>query len=397
MPLLTILKKELSRVFSDRKMVFGIFIMPPLMMVIIFTLLGKTIGGVEEKALSKTSKVYTINMDKETEKDLLDSNINVEFEEITENKLEDSKKSLRDGDIDAIIELPLRFRENIENYDRDNIPNIKLLYNPSEDSSQIAYNKLEKVFEENIKQKIISQRLEDENILKVFTINRDDNGQIYKEEKMSGKFLATMLPYFIIMMLFSSIMGLAIDTFTGEKERGTMASLLLAPINRLEIVLGKLLGLTIISMLSSAIYTLALGIVIPKTVNNGNGPEISLSIAQFLQIGVIMLSMAFLLVALITVIATYAKNTKEAAAYISPLYIVVIVAGVLTMTGGSDISLFKYLIPIYGSSVAISNSIVGELTSIEFILSFGSNILFGLIFSIIVSKMFNSERIMFNS
>lgn len=48
MPLLTILKKELSRVFSDRKMVFGIFIMPPLMMVIIFTLLGKTIGGVEE-------------------------------------------------------------------------------------------------------------------------------------------------------------------------------------------------------------------------------------------------------------------------------------------------------------------------------------------------------------
>lgn len=199
-------------------MVFGIFIMPPLMMVIIFTLLGKTIGGVEEKALSKTSKVYTINMDKETEKDLLDSNINVEFEEITENKLEDSKKSLRDGDIDAIIELPLRFRENIENYDRDNIPNIKLLYNPSEDSSQIAYNKLEKVFEENIKQKIISQRLEDENILKVFTINRDDNGQIYKEEKMSGKFLATMLPYFIIMMLFLQLWDLQL-TLLQEKKK----------------------------------------------------------------------------------------------------------------------------------------------------------------------------------
>lgn len=397
MGIMTILKKELRRVFGDKKMIFGMFIMPPLMMVIIFSLIGNTMGDMMEDVESHKSLVYFSNLDEKTEADLGSLAETMIIESVKDGEMESLKEKLKNGEIDAIVELPSDFRDKIENYDRENIPNINIFYNPSEDNSEVAYRKLESIFDENIKKPIIKNRIKDEKILEVYTINKDTEAKIYKEEKMSGKVLSMMLPYFIVIMLYSSIMGLAIDTFTGEKERGTMASLLLAPIKRTDIVLGKLIGLTIISMISSIAYVVSMSIVMPKAMSFGQDTAVKFTFAQFGQIALIMLSMAFLMVAMISIIATYSKNAKEAGTYIAPLYIVVIVAGVLTMTSTGEVSPLQYLIPIYGSCLAIGRSIIAELTVTNLLYSIGSNLLIGLIFSYIVAKMFGSEKIMFNS
>lgn len=397
MGIMTILKKELRRVFGDKKMIFGMFIMPPLMMIIIFSLIGNTMGDMMEDVESHKSLVYFSNLDEKTEADLGSIAETMIIESVKDGEMESLKEKLKNGDIDAIVELPSDFRDKIENYDRENIPNINIFYNPSEDNSEVAYRKLESIFDENIKKPTIKNRIKDEKILEVYTINKDTDAEIFKEEKMSGKALSMMLPYFIVIMLYSSIMGLAIDTFTGEKERGTMASLLLAPIKRTDIVLGKLIGLTIISMISSIAYVVSMSIVMPKAMSFGQDTAVKFTFAQFGQIALIMLSMAFLMVAMISIIATYSKNAKEAGTYIAPLYIVVIVAGVMTMTSTGEISPIQYLIPIYGSCLAIGRSIIAELTVTNLLYSIGSNILIGLIFSYIVAKMFGSEKIMFNS
>lgn len=397
MGIMTILKKELRRVFGDKKMIFGMFIMPPLMMIIIFSLIGNTMGNMMEDVESHKSLVYFSNLDEKTEADLGSLAETMIIESVKDDEMESLKEKLKNGEIDAIVELPSDFRDKIENYDRENIPNINIFYNPSEDNSEVAYRKLESIFDENIKKSIIKNRIKDEKILEVYTINKDTEAKIYKEQKMSGKALSMMLPYFIVIMLYSSIMGLAIDTFTGEKERGTMASLLLAPIKRTDIVLGKLIGLTIISMISSIAYVVSMSIVMPKAMSFGQDTAVKFTFAQFGQIALIMLSMAFLMVAMISIIATYSNNAKEAGTYIAPLYIVVIVAGVMTMTSTGEISPIQYLIPIYGSCLAIGRSIIAELTVTNLLYSIGSNILIGLIFSYIVAKMFSSEKIMFNS
>lgn len=397
MGIMTILKKELRRVFGDKKMIFGMFIMPPLMMIIIFSLIGNTMGNMMEDVESHKSLVYFSNLDEKTEADLGSLVETMIIESVKDDEIESLKEKLKNGEIDAIVELPSDFRDKIENYDRENIPNINIFYNPSEDNSEVAYRKLESIFDETIKKPVIKNRIKDEKILEVYTINKDTDATIFKEEKMSGKALSMMLPYFIVIMLYSSIMGLAIDTFTGEKERGTMASLLLAPIKRTDIVLGKLIGLTIISMISSIAYVVSMSIVMPKAMSFGQDTAVKFTFAQFGQIALIMLSMAFLMVAMISIIATYSKNAKEAGTYIAPLYIVVIVAGVLTMTSTGEVSPIQYLIPIYGSCLAIGRSIIAELTVTNLLYSIGSNILIGLIFSYIVAKMFGSEKIMFNS
>lgn len=397
MGMMIILKKELRRVFGDKKMIFGMFIMPPLMMIIIFSLIGNTMNNMMDDMKTHKSLVYFSNLDEKTKADLGSIAETMTIESIKDGEMESLKEKLKNGEIDAIVELPSDFRKKIENYDRENIPNINIFYNPSEDNSDMAYKKLESVFDEGIKKNIIKERIGDEKILEVFTINKDVDGQIFKEEKMSGKALSMMLPYFIVIMLYSSIMGLSIDTFTGEKERGTMASLLLAPIKRTDIVLGKLIGLTLISMISSIAYVVSMSIVMPKAMSFGQDTTVKFTFTQFGQIALIMLSMAFLMVAMISIIATYAKNAKEAGTYIAPLYIIVIVAGVLTMTSKGEASPIKFLIPIYGSCLAIGRSIVSELDTLNLIYSVGSNVLIGLVFSFIVAKMFGSEKIMFNA
>ena len=281
MGIMTILKKELRRVFGDKKMIFGMFIMPPLMMIIIFSLIGNTMGDMMEDVESHKSLVYFSNLDEKTEADLGSIAETMIIESVKDDEMESLKEKLKNGEIDAIVELPSDFRDKIENYDRENIPNINIFYNPSEDNSEVAYRKLESIFDENIKKHIIKNRIKDEKILEVYTINKDTDATIYKEEKMSGKALSMMLPYFIVIMLYSSIMGLAIDTFTGEKERGTMASLLLAPIKRTDIVLGKLIGLTIISMISSIAYVVSMSIVMPKAMSFGQDTAVKFTFAQF--------------------------------------------------------------------------------------------------------------------
>ena len=76
--------------------------------------------------------------------------------------------------------------------------------------------------------------------LTVFTVNSDNPDMVIQdEEKAGGKVLGMMLPYFVTILLFAGAMGIGTDMVAGEKERGTMASLLVSPIKRSSIVLGK--------------------------------------------------------------------------------------------------------------------------------------------------------------
>ena len=91
--------------------------------------------------------------------------------------------------------------------------------------------------------------------LTVFTVNSDNPDMVIQDEqKAGGKALGMMLPYFVTILLFAGAMGLGTDMVAGEKERGTMASMLVAPIKRSSIVLGKVFALMIISGISSVVY-----------------------------------------------------------------------------------------------------------------------------------------------
>lgn len=394
-----VFNKEMRRVFREPKMIFSLFLLPVILMIGIYGLIGYLGENLSKDIEEHKSIVYMENMPEQAGS-LLDGFIQqAQLTSFGANAdLESMKKQVANGEIDLIVIFPEDFMESVDSYETGAaIPDIQVFYNPSENYSSEAWTRFNEALDGSLRPALLEQRIGDMNLLDVFTVNAQGGGEIINEQKASGQILATILPYLITILLFAGTMSLGVDTITGEKERGTMASMLVTPVRRSDIVLGKLLALTCMSMLSAAVYIIALVIAMPKALGAGD-MAFSFTPQQVIMVIVLMILLAFFYVALVSLIAVLAKTVKEATTYVSPLYIIVIVAGLVTMlstSGGHET--WEYLIPIYSSAVALGEIFTQELTVFHFLLSTGSTLVLSGILSAIIVKAFNSERFMFNA
>ena len=249
-----ICKKELSRVLTDRKMLFSVFLLPAIIMVVVMNVMTSFSENLENDVKSHAPIVYLQNAPEGVEQYLKAYNEKMDLRTVDDEQK--VTEEIRDGSADLWIAFPQDFLEQIEVYKTgDEIPQIKVYYNPSEEYSQAAYEGVAGGCLEVYRQALLSERVGDMQSLTVFTVNSDNPDMVIQDEqKAGGKALGMMLPYFVTILLFAGAMGLGTDMVAGEKERGTMASMLVAPIKRSSIVLGKVFALMIISGISSVVY-----------------------------------------------------------------------------------------------------------------------------------------------
>lgn len=163
-----------------------------------------------------------------------------------------------------------------------------------------------------------------------------------------------MLPMLLMIFLFSGCMSVAPEAIAGEKERGTIATILVTPTKRSELAVGKIFALSIIALLSGASSTLGTMLSLPKLMGGVETMSAAYyTAADYLVLAAVILS-TVLLVALISIISAYAKTIKEAQTSVMPLMIVVIFLGVTAMFGsGAKSQLVYYCIPLYNSVQAM--------------------------------------------
>ena len=401
-----IFKKELFRVFGDKKLIFSMFILPAIMVVGIFSLMGNLVNGMVNRVEEHESIVYIQNAP-EGMTELLSA---VEFDKnskITYLAAGDSVQELKDqilsGEVDLLVVFDADFMEKFASYQKegDAIPNVTVSYNGTENYSNVAYSKFASLVLSTMEMQLLQTRFDSLENLNVFNTNED---MIQNEKKADGEFLAMMLPYLITFMLFSSAMGLCVDAIAGEKERGTMASMLISPINRTGIITGKIGALSVLSLISSAIYALSMVFAMPKMMgimaaeDGGLPVKVSLSALQIFELLALMASLVIIYVALLCFISAFAKNTKEAQTYVMPIYMIVLIAGMMTMfNNGMKAPLTNYAIPVYGTALSIQGIMTSELSVVQFGMSVLGNLVCSVIFVVAVVKAFNSERIMLNA
>ena len=396
-----VFNKEMRRVFREPKMIFSLFILPVILMVGLYGLIGYLSNSMTKDIEAHTSLVYMQNVPEELNAGLssFTSKADVRGVESAE-MLEDLETQVANGDVDLVVIFPENFMNLVGDYENGSgIPDILAYYNPSEEYSSEAWNRFSDVLNNTIRPALLEARIGDLKLLDAFTVNAgtENGGQLVNEQKASGKMLSMMLPYLITMMLFAGTMSLGTDTITGEKERGTMASMLVTPVKRRDIVLGKLLALTCMSMLSAAVYIVALVVAMPSALGAGD-MAISFTAEQIVMVVFLMIFLAFFYVSLVALVGVLAKTVKEATTYVTPLYIIVIVAGLFTMLSTSaSHETYEYLIPVYSSALALGEIFTQELTLTNFLLSAGSTLVLSVIISGIIVKAFDSERIMFNA
>lgn len=404
-----ILKKEIARVFSDKKMIFSLFILPAILMFGIYGLMGVMINKVASDVEEHVSVVYVQNAP-EGFKELASQTGYGTMAEITylssdakKDELEKIRTDILEGNADLFVIFDKEFLAKAEAYANagDPIPEVTIAYNSTLNYSSAARSTFNEVILKSFETSLLQNRFGNLDLLTVFHMQDE---LIVNEDKANGEFLAGMLPYFIVMLLFAGAMGLCVDAIAGEKERGTMAAMLLSPVKRSSIVFGKLFGLSVLSVLSSIVYAVSMIIAMPMMMGGmgeaaGLSMNVSLSPLQIAELFGVMVSLVLFNVSALCLISVFAKNAKEANAYVMPLYMVVIILGMLTMfnMGGAAPAQTSYAIPIYGSALAIQALVSNELTLIQFGLSMGSNIVCMLLMVAAVVKVFNNEKIMFNA
>lgn len=392
----TIMKKELARVFKDPRLILMVFIIPGLMIYVMYSIMGTSMQKQSENVDKEKAIVYTVNMpesfqsvlNNDSVKDTL--SINAEYEAIMMSELDERKDMIKSGEADYIIVFSANFDDALLNEER---PSIQTYYNPSEDLSTSINSKMTAAIE-IYRQALISDKYGD---VSCFDLNLNDNSQIYEEDKAVAKVLSMMLPFLIITFLFSGAMSVGPESIAGDKERGTIATMLITPIKRSELALGKVFSLSILSIISAISSFIGVILSMPKLMGMEASSANIYSFQDYALTLGLLIATVFTILGLIAIVSAFAKNIKEASMLVMPIYILSMLVGISTMfTSGAAESWYLYLIPIYNTVNVLLGIFSLEFSMTNYLITIIVNIVFaaGLVFAL--TKMFNSEKIMFS-
>ena len=391
----TIIRKEFARFFGDRQLVFTTVIMPGLLIYLIYSLMGVGIRNMETHGEQDVVTVRVENMPQSVAPILssLDSSIVILQQPVSQTDID----ALQDKEINAIaMRFPADFDALVADYDPmggQPAPNVEIYYNSANNASDRVFTIMETAL--NAYEDGMANR---------FDINRaDEEGQTFNQasdDQVLGDILSKLLPMLIIMMLFSGVMAIAPSSIAGEKERGTIATLLVTPMRRNELALGKIVSLSCIALLSGISSFIGIALSLPNMIQaDSNGIEIpfNYTTSDYAALLLVIFASVLVMASAISLLSALAKDVKNAGTMITPFMLVVMLAGLLPMFQTETVhSLVSYFIPFYNSIQVMADVFAHSLNWTALLITLGSNIVYTGIAIWGLTRMFNSEKVMFS-
>jgi sodium transport system permease protein len=373
-----VLKKELKRFFTDRRMLISL-ILPGLIIFVMYSLLGDFFI----KQLTPTAEteyiVATTNVSEEMKKLPGLDQYKITYQDTT-SSLDEIKADLKEKKIDLYI--------NYVSTD-ENHPYYEIYSNSVNTKSSTLYQVMQGIFYSN----------SITNIEYAYSINPDVNKtyDIATQEDESKMFITMILPFIMIIFLFSGCMAIATESIAGEKERGTIATLLVTPVKRGQLALGKIVGLSITAMVSAASSFLGLIFSLPKLMGGSGVSMVQYGFGTYLAIFAVLIVTVLLFTVLLSIVSCFAKSVKEASQYALPVMVLVMLVGITSMIGSINTSNpLLYLVPGLNSVLCMKNVFGNTFLTLPFVLTIISNVVFVGLGIYILTKMFNNEKIMFS-
>ncbi len=378
------MKKEFKKFFGDRRMLMSLFL-PGILIFAVYSLMGQFMGKIGKADKNHEYVVYVLNNPNDNR--LVTDKYTITFTNIDNSDLNATKDKVKDKDVDLLI----IFEENFKSKEGSNpAPVIELYYNSTNDNSFEIYN----FYNLELNMNAISS------INYNYYVNPNNDYDLATKEDVSTQVITMIVPFILMIFLFTGAMGIATESIAGEKERGTIATLLVTPTKKSEIALGKIFSLSITAMASAAVSFIFLLLSLPQLLKGMDG-GITFDMYGFKEISlvfiIIIVSVVFF-TTLISIISALAKTIKEATAYATPIMIITMVIGVTSMAGAGAIASNTaiYLIPIYNIVTCLTSIFAGEISVVNTLVTVASNIVYITAGIYLLTKLFNSEKIMFN-
>ena len=294
---------------SDRRLIFTSILLPGLAIYIMYSFMGNVINDEQDDIGEHKMIVYTENLPSEFSDILISEELNVEFNDYNSSNHEELLNSILIGDVDLLLRFPTNFEADLDN---GILSDVLTYYNPGEKYSEAAYYNFMSLLN-SYRQDIAYERYGEEFYVFTTDLNNDEH-IIIDEDKAIGQGFAMLLPMLIIMFLFSGAMSIGPDSIAGEKERGTIATLLVTPVKRSEIAIGKVMSLSIISLFSATSSFIGIMLSLPKLLQmEETGMSINIyGISDYAMLFTVLLATVLVIVGIISIISAYAKTIKEA-------------------------------------------------------------------------------------
>lgn len=381
----TVMKKELKRFFTDKRVLLTL-ILPGIVIFVMYSIMGNAMEGMFQVDENYEYKVCAVNLP-ESFKPVFESEAyEIKLEEANGRTHEQLQTAVTEKELDAYLVFEENFEEKVAAGQK---PSVSVYYNSTKAESSSVYSYL---FESLYRP---SAEIEFK-----YLVNAGETAyDLATDEDISATFLTNLLPFLLVILLFSGCMAVSTEAIAGEKERGTIATLLVTPVSRPHIALGKLLALAVTSLFSATVSFIGLVGAMPQFAK-GMGAGFTMGmygIGAYLGVFAVMLVTVLLFTALLSLLSTLANSVKEASQLSMPCMVLVMVIGLSSMLGaGAATNPWLYLIPVY-NSVQCLNGIFGlTFAPLDFVLTVVSNLVYFALGTFLLAKFFGSEKIMFH-
>lgn len=365
----TIIKKELKRFFTDKRMLLSL-VLPGILIFVVYSVMGETMTN---QLGPQEGETYQFKVENEPDGFTFAlEGFTIEY--VEDVSYEQALVQIEKKELDLYVIYPVGFLDAVAN---DEKPEVIIHFNSASPKSSLITSMYQEILRTSFQ---------------TFTFAETNHATVNDTSIM---IITSLVPFLLITFLFSGAMAVAPESIAGEKERGTIANLLITPVKRSTIALGKILALSIVAMTSAASSFLGLMFSLPKLMGGADMNFNMYGPVTYLLLLLVIVSTVLLFIVLISLVSTYAKSIKEATSLSMPLMIIVMLAGASTLMGSAITSTGLYFIPIYNSVNAMLSIFSLDLNMLNFGITILTNLVISGLGVFLLTKMFNSEKIMF--
>lgn len=396
----TLYKKELKDIFRDKKTILVMLLIPvilyPLMMFGSLFLTSKILSESTEKTykigiLTEDSSLY------ESFSKLLDDSLEKDsyhFEKGKVNADTDLEEAVRNKEYDAIVRI---------NSKEGGYPDYDIVYVASNTNSSTAVSMVENVLED-YKEEIIEEKLrlqvEDyDEITKPFEVKETDCAT---NEETAGLLIGMILPMMLIVSVLMGAFYPAIDTTAGEKERGTLETLMTLPVSNMEMMTAKLLSVTTMAVISALLNILSLslmGLYMLSSIGMVGEMDIDFNVSSYFPIIPILLLILIIFACFTSAVSLcfmlFAKSFKEASNLSTPILLVFMFASMVSIIPSVELTMTTAVIPVVNITLLIKDLFLLKFDIKMITVVIASTLFFTVVAVYIMSKLFSSEDILF--
>lgn len=395
----TIYRKELKDVLRDRKTLFLIVVIPIIAVPLLFNALISFTIKTQIKASTEPLQ-YTIF----GEEHMPDLSIAFEgsssFEKVSMQSPEEINQAIQESTIQFALVIPENAETDLEQHSQTDIEfhynNASLTSRVKERASRVINTYNEKLTAIRLLELGLSESDEQEALLQPIIL--EEKGTADMREIMGNRF-GGMLPYLFIAFCYLGVVYPAVHLGAGEKERGTLETLLLAPVPRYQITLGKFLVVFTGGIMAVLLNLTSLGIWLSIKAASLRGVlgQVISAIEWFdlVLIALMLVPIAAMFAALLLSVSIFARNASEASTYMSPISILMIVPAVLALLPGVELNWKWAMVPLTNIALAIKELVKGTMDYSMLVAIFGSSFVIALVFLLFCAKWFERESVIF--